>query len=477
MFVGRKRELDDLRVEFSARRPSLVIMYGRRRVGKSTLLQEATKGLPSIYFQATRGLTSDNLDLFKAAVAQAIGDDGILSQMPNWFTMLNHLTTVAERMPGLVVTLDEFPYLCETDKSMPSVIQKVVDSGAPRRGNLKLVLCGSTIATMFDLLAERNPLHGRQTGIFDIEPLPLHEAAEFFPAWSDEDIVTAYGILGGIPYYLETFDPDATLERNIIDALLARRSKLADEPNNILLAETASAPRFFTIMQAIADGCTKSSEIKNRVTDGGEERDVSWYLHRLIGIRVVRAEKSMDATPRERDRRYVLDDPLTAFWFRFVRPSLSAIKIGRGELVYQTKVAPALSDYMGDMFEGTCRKHVRLHAEAMLGSVVAGGTNDDVGKIWSGDYDIDVAAKLLDGSAAFGECKWRNQLMGEGALNRLVECADKTRFAGDMQRRHFMLFSKSGFTPSLVEAATGDPMLHLIEPQNLVRPSECSQIS
>lgn len=120
-----------------------------------------------------------------------------------------------------------------------------MDSGAPNRGNLKLVLCGSTIAFMSELLAERNPLYGRQTGVFDIAPLSLRETAAFFPAWSAEDIVTAFGILGGIPYYLESFDPDAPLERNIIDVLLARHGKLAEEPAYLMASETPGSPRFF----------------------------------------------------------------------------------------------------------------------------------------------------------------------------------------------------------------------------------------
>jgi AAA+ ATPase superfamily predicted ATPase len=469
MFIGRKNELADLAKEFAADRPSLIIMYGRRRIGKSTLIQEATKNLPSIYFQATKGLASDNLDLFKVAAIAAVGDDGVIGEMPNWFTMLNHLAGMAERRPGMVVTLDEFPFLCEADQAMPSIVQKFWDSKAPQRGNLKLILCGSIIAHMSELLAERNPLYGRHSAVFDIEPLPLRDAAAFFPSWSAEDIVTAYGILGGVPYYLETFDAAVSLERNIIDTLLARRGKLADEPSYLMASEMPGTPRFHSIMQAIADGCTKSAEIRQRVTGGVGDKDISWYLHRLIGLRIVRAEKSMDASPRERDRRYVLDDPLIAFWFRFVRPALSAIRLGRGEQVYRTRIMPSLADYMGDAFEEICRKHVRLYAEEFLPTAVAGGLGDDVGKIWADDYDIDVAARLLDGTAVFGECKWRNQSMGASVLTHLIDCASRTRFGAEANHRHFMLFSKSGFAAGLIKQATGDRQVHLLTPNILVR--------
>jgi AAA+ ATPase superfamily predicted ATPase len=471
MFIGREAELSDLRREFAAQRPSLVIMYGRRRVGKSTLIQQATKDRPSIYYQATRGLASDNLDMFKTAATAAIGDDGIIGAMPDWFTLLNHLATIAVRMPGLVVTFDEFPFLCEADAALPSTVQKFMDSGAPHPGNLKLVLCGSTIAFMSELLAERNPLYGRQTGVFDIAPLSLRETALFFPTWPAEDIVTAYGIVGGVPYYLETFDPDLALEPNIIGALLASHGKLAEEPAYLLASETPGSPRFFSIMRAIADGCTKSAEIRNRITGGAGERDISWYLNRLIALRIVRAEKSMDASDRERDRRYALDDPLMAFWFRFVRPALSAIKLGRGEQAWHQRIAPHLPEYMGEAFESVCRDHVRLWSNDFLGSTVAGAVGEDVGKIWAADYDIDVAAQLLDGSAVFGECKWRNQVMDEAVLHHLIACSNKTSFGKHAARRHFLLFSKSGFSPGLTEKAAGDPMLHLLTPNHLVRPA------
>lgn len=470
MFIGRENELADLAAEFAADRPSLIIMYGRRRIGKSTLIQEATKKLRSIYFQATKGLVSDTLDLFKVAAIAEVGDDGVIGDMPTWFTMLNHLATVAERLPGLVVTLDEFPFLCEADPAMPSIVQKFWDSKAPQRGNLKLILCGSTIAHMTELLAERNPLYGRHSAVFDIAPLPLRDAAKFFPSWSADDVVTAYGILGGIPYYLETFDPTASLERNIIDTLLARRGKLTDEPSYLLTSEVPSTPRFHSIMQAIAAGCTKSSEIKQRVTRGVGDKDVSWYLYRLIGLRIVRAEKSMDASLRERDRRYVLDDPLIGFWFHFVRPTLSAIRLGRGEQVYRTRILPRLSEYMGATFEEICRKHVRLHADEFLPTTLAGGAGDDVGRIWAGDYDIDVAARLLDNSVVYGECKWRNQLLGMDVLTHLVDSANRTSFGAEAEQRHFLLFSKSGFEDRLIEEAANDPKLHLFTPESLVRP-------
>lgn len=460
-FIGRKNELADLRKELSSPEPSLIIMYGRRRVGKSTLIQEAAKGLPFLYFQATRDIARANLAYFKAAAVQAVGDDGIIGNMPDWFSTLNHLAQMAVRLPGLIVALDEFPYLCEDDQSFPSYIQKFIDSGAPRRGNLKLLLCGSTVASMEDLLAERNPLFGRQTGIYDIGPMPLREAMGFFPHYAPQDAIAAYAVFGGIPYYLEACDPTASLEENILATLLARRGRLMDEPVNMLKSETKGSARFFGVLHAIADGCTKSGEIRSRV-GAGEGKEVGWYLDRLRALRIVRADQSMDATPKERDRRYMIEDPLTAFWFRFVQPNLSAVGLGFGQDVLDSKVLPSFSSYMGSAFEEICRQHVRLWAQETMGSPAR-----QVGKIWSGDYDIDVAGELLDGCFIFGECKWTNQLVGESVLERLVENASKVAGYGNGIRK-FVLFSKTGFTEALIQQAASTSSVTLFTPAALV---------
>jgi len=170
-----------------------------------------------------------------------------------------------------------------------------------------------------------------------------------------------------------------------------------------LAAETINAPRYHSIMQAIADGYVTSSAIKDRVRGRDGDRDISWYLSRLIGMRIIRAERSMDADKRERNRRYVFDDPFMAFWFRFVRPASSAVGLGRGSQVWRERIAPSLSDYMGNAFEEICRQHVRLHSDEFLGSAVFGEVGEDVGRIWSADYDIDIAAMLLDESVFFSE--------------------------------------------------------------------------
>ena len=278
VFVGRSQELSRLQEEFAATRPSLLVIYGRRRVGKSTLLRQATKAVPHVLYQATRVTAALNLESLKAEIARALGPDDLLNGLGDWLGVLTYLARKAEATPGLVVVLDEFPYLAEVDPALPSVIQKFWDSGAPEAGRLKLVLCGSMIAQMENLLAERNPLYGRKTLAMDVAPLPLRDAARFFPDYSPEDRLLAYGIFGGIPFYLQLCDPAASLERNVITLLLTNAGALVDEPTVLLQSELRDIQRYASILAAIADGCTKLGEISSRVGDISDSSRLGPYM-------------------------------------------------------------------------------------------------------------------------------------------------------------------------------------------------------
>jgi AAA+ ATPase superfamily predicted ATPase len=175
------------------------VVYGRRRIGKSALLREATKDRPHVLYQATRVTAALNLEGLKAEIARSLGGDPLLDGLGGWLSVLTYLARKAEAMAGLVVVLDEFPYLVDVDPSLPSIVQKFWDSGSTRAGRLNLVLCGSLIAQMEDLLAERNPLYGRQTFAMDVQSLPLRDAAAFFPGYSAENQILTYGIFGGVP--------------------------------------------------------------------------------------------------------------------------------------------------------------------------------------------------------------------------------------------------------------------------------------
>lgn len=463
MFVGRKSELTSLADEFARPRPSLVVIYGRRRVGKSALIREAVRSRPHVIYQATRVASSLNLEAFKAEVARSLGEDAVLAGLSDWLSALHYLARSAERLQGLVVVLDEFPYMSDGDAALPSVIQKFWDSGAPRTGNLKLVLCGSMIAHMEDLLAERNPLYGRKTMAMDLGQLPARDAAQFFPRYSAEDRLMAHAIFGGVPHYLQLCDPEARLEDNVVRLLLSSAGTLVDEPTVLLQAELRDIQRYASILVAIADGCTKYGEILGRVKEISESRTLGQYVEKLERMRLIRIVRSMDASPKERDRRYFVADPLVAFWHRFVRPNLSSVAQGFGRDVWRHQIVPQFREFMGGAFEEVCREHSRRHSQERLPAPA-----QEIGQIWAPNYDIDVAGRLLDGSMLFGECKWSEKEVGEGVLDRLAERADLTSYGRGNDRRHFVLYARTGFTESVRRRAASDPRIILHTPDTIL---------
>lgn len=465
MFVGRTSELADLRKEFDADKASLLIIYGRRRVGKSRLLQEAAAGRRLVYLQATRETSPLNLEAFKRAIVGTFGEDPTLAGLADWLGVFHYLAKAAERSPRLIVVIDEFSYLCDADPVLPSVVQKFWDSGAPKAGRLKIALCGSVTSSMEGLLAERNPLYGRQTGIFDIRPLPLRDAVAFLPKWRARDQLTAYAIFGGIPYYLEACDPQATLRDNVINLLLSRSGRLFEEPTNMLQAELREVRVYASVLRAIADGCRESGEIKNRVLGAKSGISISPYLDRLQAMRIVRAVRSLDAEPKSRNLRFVIDDRLVAFWNRFVRPNAESISFGFGAEVWRLEVEPGLSEFMGQAFEEVCRDHLRRHAQEFLPAPA-----QEVGQVWSDNFDIDVAGRLLDGTRVYGECKWSRKRVGADVLERLVERAGLTRYGSGDASRHFLLYSLTGFTGEVSERVTKESTIRLLTIEDLMKP-------
>jgi uncharacterized protein len=463
MFVGRAQELTRLRKEFSLARPSLVVVYGRRRIGKSALLKEAAKDRPHVLYQATRVTSTLNLEGFKAEIARSLGADPLLDGLGDWLGVLTYLARKAEDKPGLIVVLDEFPYLVEGDQPLPSIIQKFWDAVVANEGKLNLVLCGSMIAQMEDLLAERNPLYGRQTLPLEVKALPLRDAAGFFPDYPAEDRILAYAIFGGIPFYLRLCDPSASLEENVTNLLLADAGALVDEPNVLLQSELRETQRYASILAAIADGCTKLGEIGGRVRDIKDSVSLSPYMKRLERMRLVRAVHSLDASPKSRDTRYFVDDPLVAFWHRFVRPNMSSVMQGFGPEIWRHQVAPRLDEYMGGAFEEICRGYARRHAQESLPSPA-----QEIGQIWGADYDIDVAGRLLNGSMLYGECKWRRGAVGADVLATLIERAGRTDYGRGVEDRYFVLYARTDFKTGVQERAKEDGRIVLLTPDTML---------
>ena len=446
MFLGRRQELALLSREYGRSRPSLIVMRGRRRVGKSTLLLHSLTDRPAVYFQASRLTSADNLAFLREAIAASFGPDPVLAGLTTWPSVLAYLAQQARHHPGLVIVLDEFPYLADAEPALPSLIQAAWDRIQTEVVPITLVLCGSSVSFMSELLAERNPLHGRQTLDLNLEPLSYREAGEYFATWSLEERLRAYGVFGGMPYYLALCDPAMTLRQNIEEVILDRGAPLHDEPTHLLQSELTSVARYASVLRAVADGCTQWGEIVNRLPDLKEGSQLGPYMARLEGLRLIEVHRSLDSDERARNRRYRLGDPFLSFWYHFVLPNQSALVAGHQAQVFEQAIAPHLDRFLGQLFETVCREFVRRHGQEVFGTPAR-----EVGAIWGADFDLDVAATLLDGRVVLGECKWWEDRIGLNVLERLQSSGGKTRYAPAATA--FALFSRAGFSREVQAAA------------------------
>ncbi len=457
-FIGRQQELSALRKELDRGRSSLIIVYGRRRVGKSTLLARATEARDTIFYQATQVLGSMNLDLLKEEVRRSLDeDDPVLEGIEHWEALLTYIVELAAARRGLTLVLDEFPYICETVEALPSIVQKVFDRASARGVDFNLVLCGSQISFMEELLGERNPLRGRQTHELELAPLSYREASRFFPGWTPEHRLAAYGVFGGMPFYLQLCDPGRSLRENIEEVILQPGAPLSNEASNVLRAELNAPTRYASILEAIGSGCTTTGDILGRVRDISGGSALAPYISKLEALRLIHITRSLDASPKARNRRYYITDPFLAFWYRFGLPNSSALATGHASDVYEYAIEPHFNDYMGEIFEWIAHQFI-----AHYGNEILPAATKEIGKIWGADYDIDIAATLLDGAVVCGECKWWSSLVGVNVLRELREDCEKMDYGGNAPAVHHLLVSKSGFSDELMEEELQSEFLHLL---------------
>lgn len=361
-FIGRERDLTVLQELHDSGDPELFVLYGRRRVGKTELLQRFCQGRRAIYFLAAQLRNRDNLRAFKVTISEGLGDRlaGEID-FPDWTAALSYLAEHGgdER---LVVVLDEFPYLCEGDKSVPSQVQRFWDTRG-KHSNLMLVLCGSQVSFMEkEVLSERSPLFGRRTGQKRLEPILPLDSLAFFPNWKVSDRVLAYAILGGMPAYLRRFDDRKPLRDNVIRDLLRPEGYLFDEVNFLLRAELTNPATYNSILQACARGARRLNDIALEV--GVDSTTANKYLHVLRELRLVEREIPITDPHPLRSRRgtYRIADRFLQFHFRHLQPNLSLIHAGRGERVLDEFIEPDLLNLYDEARTDFVLDHLRREA-------------------------------------------------------------------------------------------------------------------
>ncbi|WP_264556752.1 ATP-binding protein [Halocatena marina] len=461
-FVNRDQELQRLGNLYESDTAALAVMWGRRRMGKTTLAIESIRDRDdAVYYQATRGTAEQQIASFTTAAAEVY--PRITRIRAEWEPLFEFLTE-----QDAIIVVDEFPYLVEQTDSLPSILQRVWDHTASETATT-LVLTGSAIGMMHEYALEGSaPLYGRvakrPNGEIEVRPLAFPAAMAFFPEYDPAKQVMTYGIFGGTPEYLRAVKDGESLEENVTRTLLQRSGGLHEEPENVLHRELDEVDRYFAILKSLAAG----NRVKNEVAQGAgiTSSSVGYYLARLNDLRIIERHYPATVDPdRSRKGRYKIADPLFRFWFRFVYGRTARYEV-YGEEAYADLVEPELPAFVSGTFEQLCQRAV-LYAFGDEYRFV-----EEPGNWWDGSgSEIDIVAPTNKDTLLVGEAKFRQEPLGYDVLSQLETEAPMVDWhpdSGDTPNYEYALFSRAGFTASVEEVASERDDLRLFTVEDVV---------
>ena len=457
MFIGREKELAALNKLYVEDRFQLFVLYGRRRVGKTTLLKEFCKDKDAIFYSAEQTNEKNNMEKF----SEQIFDYYQESALTPFQNLENALTYIDERQKDkrLILVLDEFPYLVEKKRSLLSMMQHLIDHRL-QNGKLFIVLCGSYMGFMEkEVLGSKSPLFGRRTAQLHMKTFDYATSVRFISQYSMEEQLMLYGAFGGTAMYLRQIQKDKTVKDNIIELFLSPTGYLYEEPHLLMQQEVQEPGVYSAIIEAVAKGASKANEIATRT--GEESSKCLKYIGTLRELGILYKEVPFGEKDTSRKTIYGISDFMFRFWYRYVSSNKTLLEMDAQDVVWNRRIESDYSDYMGHVFEIVCKDYL-LHKNSK-GELPILFT--DIGRWWGTDsktrsqVEIDIVAQ--DGkSYLFGECKWRNELLNYSVLEGLKQKADV--FNSPIKDSYFVLFSKSGFTKAVEEVAENDDRIILV---------------
>ena len=451
MFIGRERELKSLQNVYDKDGFGMTVIYGRRRIGKSTLIAEFIKNRKSIFYTATKIGAERNLELFSEQVISAFEPDASGIVFRSLEAVFDYITAKLTD-EKLVLVIDELPYWAESDSGLLSVIQKYIDTKW-MKSSLMIILCGSSLSFMENkVLSEKSPVFGRRDSQIKLEAFGYRETALFVPEYSAEDKAIVYGVTGGVAKYLSMINTKMALDDNIMRLFFSSDGYLYDETRNLLTQEFSDISVVNNIIEQIASGANNINVISGKIHE--KETAVLYYLEKLISTGLVEKKYCITEEKNKKKTQYVLKDHMFKFWYEFVPKAHSVIAIGRGDIYYEKAVKPFLHSFMGSIFEEMCRSYVLENG--VTGEFGCFITN--VGTWWGNEKvtdqngnsefrtaDIDVVGiSETDKCAVVGECKFKNEKIDKGIYETLVRRS--ALVSGKYRIDKYLFFSLSGFT-------------------------------
>ncbi|WP_039767852.1 ATP-binding protein [Caldicellulosiruptor sp. F32] len=448
-FINRRQELDFLEKQYREQNSSLVIIYGRRRIGKTALIKKFIEDKPAIYFLASEEAESQNIEYYKKAVGNFLKNPLIerLSGV-GWDDIFDVIIN-AKINKKTVIVFDEFQNLCKTNPAFASIVQRIWDEKL-KNHNFMLILSGSLVGMMQEhALSYSSPLYGRRTGQIKLKQFSFKEAKEFFPEASDDQFIWIYSIVGGVPKYLEMFKFEGDIYKAIEENILSRQSFLYEEPLFLLEKEVHEVGSYFSIIKSIALGNHKLSQIAQSLSTA--QTKLTKYLNTLIDLDIVRREVPVTEEYPEKSKRglYFINDNFIDFWFKFVYPYREQLELDNTEYVIENIKSKIVTNHISFIYEEVCRQILMDLIKTKEIDIQL----DRIGKWWDSKSEIDIVGISKNtGHVVFGECKYSQRVVDIDVFFNLKKKAENIKVFPE-QKELYILFSRTGFSERLLEFA------------------------
>ena len=459
-FVDREEEMMTLQSEYERPGSSLVILYGRRRVGKTALISEFIKGKNALFFLASEESEAQNRTAFKEKAADFTGNE-LLRQFDakSWDILFQTIMqTPFQEKP--IIVIDEFQYIGKSNPAFPSIFQRIWEEQLKDR-SVMVILCGSLISMMeSQTLSYSSPLYGRRTAQIRLKQIPFRYYHEFFPDKSPRELVEYYSVTGGVPKYIELFSESDDIYHAIQKNILNRSGYLYDEPHFLLQQEVSEIGNYFSVIRAIAAGNSKLSAISTVLEV--KSTSLTKYLKTLIDLDILKREVPVTEENPEKSKKglYKIKNNYLRFWFAFIYPNMSFIESGNSAIVLDKIRKSMVSGHTAFVYEDVCREQMwKLNANGAWPFHFS-----KLGRWWDSRNEIDIAAIDPDGSnLILGECKFWQEPVGSNILYALEQKAAAVEWRKDRRHTWLILFSAAGFTDELKEIAKSRSDLILAE--------------
>lgn len=449
-FIDREAEMKTLEQEYKREGSALVILYGRRRVGKTTLISEFIKNKNALFFLASEESEVQNRNAFKEKAAAFIKSDLLMdASVSSWDTIFKAIMdTSFDAKP--VIVIDEFQYIGKSNPAFPSVFQRIWEEILKNK-SVMVILCGSLISMMeSQTLNYDSPLYGRRTAQIKLKQIPFRYYKQFFPDKDENALIEMYSVTGGVPKYIELFRESDNIYEAIEQSILNPSGYLYDEPYFLLQQEVSEIGSYFSLIKTIAAGNSKLSAISTVLET--KATSLTKYLKTLIDLDILEREVPVTEDNPEKSKKglYKIKDNYLRFWFAFVYPNMSFIESGNGEIVLSKIRKGLISNHTAFVYEDVCREKMwQLNAEEKWDFHFS-----KLGRYWDNQTEIDIAAIDPEGkNLILGECKYWSEPVGINILTALEEKGKTVEWNRQSRNTFYVLFSSGGFTKELEELA------------------------